>query len=42
MGDNFLSFWDEVVHFMDFNTVVHFMNIIHFVNLMINPSTLWT
>ena len=48
----FSSSWDEVVHFMDFNKVVQFMDInnklVHFVDLMIfHPpgmklSTLWT
>ena len=40
------SSWDEVVHFRDVNKVVDFMDInnrlIHFVDLMINLSILWT
>ena len=40
------SSWDEVVHFRDVNKVVDFIDInnrlIHFVDLMINLSILWT
>ena len=32
---DFSSFWDEVVHFKDFNKVVHFMDfneVVHFID----------